>query len=138
MNCPRCRHELSEVTIRGTRVDVCDGGCGGIWFDNFELQRFDEPDEAADRLLAETRVDLTARVDLQAKLSCPGCPDTALLRRPFSKAAPVYIDACPACGGVWLDYGELFQIREAGEEVLQGAPDPQQRASDLLRRFLAG
>jgi Zn-finger nucleic acid-binding protein len=138
MDCPRCDRELSEVTIRGTRVDVCDGGCGGIWFDNFELQRFDEPDEAADRLLANTRVDLTVHVDLQAKLACPRCNDTALLRRPFSAATPVAIDECPGCGGIWLDYGELFQIRESEEDSQKGRPDAQERASDLLRRFLAG
>jgi Zn-finger nucleic acid-binding protein len=30
----------------------------------------------------------------------------------FSVQRSVAIDECPACGGVWLDAGELAQIRE--------------------------
>jgi len=29
-------------------VDVCQNGCGGIWFDNFELEKVDEKHETLD------------------------------------------------------------------------------------------
>ena len=31
-----------EKTIHDVTVDVCEGGCGGIWFDAFELKKFDD------------------------------------------------------------------------------------------------
>jgi Zn-finger nucleic acid-binding protein len=34
-----------------------------------------------------------------------------LKRRMFSPKVAVEIDECPACGGFWLDAGELQQIR---------------------------
>ena len=47
MECPACGKTLKEVTAKDIKVDVCDGGCGGIWFDQFELQKVDEPHESA-------------------------------------------------------------------------------------------
>ena len=40
MNCPACGNVLKEMTVSDISVDVCQGGCGGIWFDNFELKKF--------------------------------------------------------------------------------------------------
>jgi Zn-finger nucleic acid-binding protein len=34
-----------------------------------------------------------------------------MLRRWFSRKREVEIDECPACGGHWLDAGELAKIR---------------------------
>ncbi len=45
MNCPACKNTLEAITIENITLDVCQNGCGGIWFDNFELMKIDEPDE---------------------------------------------------------------------------------------------
>ena len=42
MKCPACKNPLLEKDAEGMTLDVCYGGCGGIWFDAFELQRVDE------------------------------------------------------------------------------------------------
>ena len=42
MKCPACGNELSQMVAGEITVDVCKGGCGGIWFDHFELQKVDE------------------------------------------------------------------------------------------------
>ncbi len=42
MKCPACGNALTEKTVDPITLDVCQGGCGGIWFDNFELQKVDE------------------------------------------------------------------------------------------------
>ena len=47
MKCPACYNELTPRRAGQITVDVCDGGCGGIWFDNFELKRVDAGDAAA-------------------------------------------------------------------------------------------
>ena len=41
MICAACQGELSPLLVRGVTVDVCRDGCAGIWFDNFELKKFD-------------------------------------------------------------------------------------------------
>jgi Zn-finger nucleic acid-binding protein len=92
-------------------VDVCQGGCGGIWFDAFELQKVDERKEAGANLLHITR-DERIQVDPDCKRECPRCPTIKLSRHFFSARRRVQVDECPNCGGYWLDYGELGQIRE--------------------------
>ena len=47
MQCPACYNQLSPFQVGNVTVDVCQGGCGGIWFDAFELQRVDDQAEAA-------------------------------------------------------------------------------------------
>ena len=42
MKCPACDRELTETQVGAVAVDICQGGCGGVWFDAFELQRVDE------------------------------------------------------------------------------------------------
>ena len=51
MKCPACCKELAEVQVGSWLVDVCQGGCGGIWFDAFVLQRMDKADEPGEPLL---------------------------------------------------------------------------------------
>lgn len=38
MCCPKCGMELLEIKFRGLVVDKCSG-CGGVWFDNGELEQ---------------------------------------------------------------------------------------------------
>jgi len=35
MECPACNRQLKEMEIGDIVVDVCENGCGGIWFDNY-------------------------------------------------------------------------------------------------------
>ncbi|MFB2922740.1 MULTISPECIES: zf-TFIIB domain-containing protein [Aerosakkonema] len=39
MKCPACENNLTEIVTEAITVDVCEGGCGGIWFDRFELSQ---------------------------------------------------------------------------------------------------
>ena len=45
MECPACHRVLRSRRIGEIVVDVCHDGCGGIWFDQGELSKFDEPSE---------------------------------------------------------------------------------------------
>ena len=59
MRCPVCANVLSRKTVGGITVDVCAGGCGGIWFDRYELMKVDESHESAGEelwMLASTTV----------------------------------------------------------------------------------
>ncbi|MDD5556228.1 MAG: zf-TFIIB domain-containing protein [bacterium] len=117
MICPACGSELREMKTESVVVDVCDGGCGGIWFDRFELQRVDEPHEAACPVLLASEGSPHVEVDHGRRRNCPRCPDTVMMRHFFSVKQQVEVDQCPGCGGYWLDPGELALIRsEYGSE----------------------
>ena len=80
MKCPACRNMLQEMTVGDVTVDACKGGCGGIWFDNFELKKFDEPHESAGELLLDIERDETIIVDHSKRLKCPKCDDVVMMR----------------------------------------------------------
>jgi len=111
MKCPACSNVLQEMTVGNVTVDVCKGGCGGIWFDNFELKKFDEPHEAAGELLLDIERDESILLDHTKRLKCPKCDDIVMMRHFFSVKKQVQVDECPGCAGFWLDAGELRKIR---------------------------
>ncbi len=111
MKCPACGNELTQKDIDGVQLDVCAGGCGGIWFDWFELQKFDEPHEHAGELL-EVAWDESVHTDHSEPFYCPRCEDVVMQRHYFSVKHEVEVDECPGCGGFWLDHGELEKIRD--------------------------
>lgn len=111
MECPACSNPLQQMTVSDVTVDVCKGGCGGIWFDNFEIKKFDEPHESAGQQLLNIERNKNVIVDHTKKLKCPKCDDVVVMRHFFSVKKQVEVDECPNCGGFWLDCGELGKIR---------------------------
>jgi hypothetical protein len=112
VHCPTCGRTLGQKTVGGLRVDVCEGGCGGIWFDQFELKKVDEPDESAGEALLDVERDPSLSVDLDARRTCPKCTDGVVMMRHYTSVKRrVTIDECPECAGIWLDAGELGAIR---------------------------
>jgi uncharacterized protein len=113
MNCPACDRELTSRTAGDVTVDVCAGGCGGIWFDHFELRKLDEQSETAGESLLAVPRDPTVHIDPTKRYRCPSDTDAVVLMRHFwSVKRAVTIDECPECGGVFLDAGELGRIRD--------------------------
>jgi len=112
MKCPACFHELTQAQAGSVTVDVCQGGCGGIWFDAFELQQVEEEGNAAAEPLLWIHRDQGVVVDPSRKRECPRCPGIKLHRHFFSARRRIEVDQCPNCGGYWLDAGELAQVLE--------------------------
>lgn len=113
MKCPTCNIELSPVTVEEIQLDVCKDGCGGIWFDRFELQKMDEPHEFTDENLIDIlAVETSAAFDQSQKRNCPKCEGIVMMKHFFSVRKEVQVDHCPKCAGYWLDDGELFKIRK--------------------------
>jgi len=110
MNCPACGNALTKTRAGAIAVDVCQQGCGGVWFDNHELKKVDEQHEAEGEELLEIEHG-TVSLDPDHRRKCPRCGDFALRQHFFSVARSVAIDECPGCAGIWLDAGELGQIR---------------------------
>jgi len=111
MKCPACGRDLAPKVIGDVTVDVCEGGCGGIWFDQHELQHFDSANEEAGLSLLNVDTDPAVVVDRGERRNCPKCTDHQIMMRHFySTKHEVEVDECPACGGYWLDAGELRSI----------------------------
>lgn len=130
MKCPACSDSLQTRQVGLVAVDVCDGGCGGIWFDNFELKQMDDPEEAVDKELLHVKRKADLVVDQQRRRVCPRCEGNVVMMRVFSSPTKeVEIDSCPSCGGTWLDAGELEKIRQessrkaATQRTLSGQVD---------------
>jgi uncharacterized protein len=116
MNCPKCIGKLEEHYIdKIYPVEVCFV-CHGVWFDKDELEGViadgnkalsDDVDMDSDYQVPEDIKDLLKGFsDKIAK--CPKCQDTTMKKESHYG---VMIDACPKCGGVWLDSGEILQVR---------------------------
>jgi Zn-finger nucleic acid-binding protein len=133
MNCPACDHGLTPVTAGGVTVDVCKGGCGGIWFDNFELAKISDPLNFDATALLQMDYAAHSQIDFERRRNCPKCPNIVMMRHFFSQRRQVQVDECPGCGGMWLDAGELAMIRkEITEEALYHAA-----GNDYLNKFAA-
>jgi Zn-finger nucleic acid-binding protein len=102
---------MTPVKAGAVAVDVCKGGCGGMWFDQLELKRLDEPLESAGQILLDIEVDPGVSVDRSERRQCPKCDDITLMRFFYSPRQQVEVDHCAGCGGHWLDLGELRGVR---------------------------
>jgi Zn-finger nucleic acid-binding protein len=110
MKCPACKSPLREKGAGGMTLDVCYGGCGGIWFDATELERVEA--RAATTLHTIWQAPVANVKKLAEARMCPRCAEQPLERKWFSDLQKVEIDQCPKCGGIWLDPGEFTRIYE--------------------------
>jgi Zn-finger nucleic acid-binding protein len=136
MRCPACFNELSQLKVGELVVDVCQGGCGGIWFDAFELQKVDEENESLGEPLLHIRRKERLIVDQSRKRECPRCTGVKLHRHFFSAKRRVEVDQCPNCGGYWLDAGELALVRAEKAQAATAQQAGQSSVSKDVIRYL--
>jgi Zn-finger nucleic acid-binding protein len=110
MICPICKNDLIEMTVGTVTIDACDGGCGGVWLDNFELNKILADANAAHQVAARVKPKPEGFFDYTQRHTCPRCTDVVLHRHFFSPKKQVEIDLCPNCNGRWLDAHELQRI----------------------------
>jgi len=122
--------------VEGTTVDVCQGGCGGIWFDAHEMQQINEPFAFSANALLNIQKMPGITLVQRGKRSCPRCKDLFLMRHYFSRKKKVEIDDCPGCGGIWLDAGELALIRDELPPVEDRKEEIRQRNIRLVYQYI--
>lgn len=122
--CSACGSVLLQMACDDLVLDVCQDGCGGIWFDNFEVRQATESISAIeeDWLLRATTTS-PVHVDPSPKRPCPKCDGTRMLRHQFSDSCHIEIDECPRCGGIWLDAGEFEQIQASLAQQEESTPN---------------
>ena len=121
MKCPACKNPLFEKKAGNMTLELCYGGCGGIWFDAAELERISATAAAATTLHTIWRIP-RSNVQITEPRLCPRCPEQVLDRKWFSDLEKVEIDQCPKCGGVWLDAEEFSRIYEEVKATRETSP----------------
>ncbi len=111
MQCPACGSAMIEVPVGEVKIDACRDGCGGLWFDAWELRTVDEPAEKAGESLVAMPRNPQLQVDRAKRLECPRHPGIVMMRHFWSVKRRVLVDECPQCRGIFLDPGELEGIR---------------------------
>ena len=111
--CHRCWVEMDkeEIDVFGPNIiiDVCPK-CEGMWLDKNELNKL-----LKDRKLSNY---LTKHIGTKSRspMVCPKCGMTM----DIEKADDIEVDVCLSCGGVWLDKGELEELKEKSAQGYEG------------------
>ena len=109
MECPKCHGAMESVEF-GTDVEIkrCSG-CAGLYCERQTLQRM--PDEwLADTVLDNGSAAEGARHNEIRDIPCPGC-GTTMDRVQDQEQSHIILDVCSACEGVFLDAGELTDMK---------------------------
>ncbi len=114
--CPACGGKMTKIYMEGQsmNVDICLEGCGGILFDNRELEKCDEAHENATEILEAIQNKTFNLVDEAASRECPVCG--AVMMKMGAASGQVQLDNCAFCGAKFLDNGELQRIRNNEED----------------------
>ena len=110
MVCPRCGRDMRAQSFGTVEVDVCVSRCGGTWFDAKELGKLDEPEEGIGEAL-DAALARPAGERRTSPLRCTKC-DAAMRAHGYQHVPGALVDECYACGGFFLDAGELRAIRD--------------------------
>ncbi|GGF70083.1 TFIIB-type zinc ribbon-containing protein [Alteromonas lipolytica] len=111
MQCPRTATPLTKVNVGKVAVYVSEK-TGGVFLTNQTLALFESGEEARGQALARHLSQFHHPLpSIDARVNCPTCSETVMLRRYYSPLHVVEIDECPGCGGIWLDTGELKKLQ---------------------------
>ncbi len=118
MKCPRTGSYLTSVKVGGIAVQISEK-CGGVFFDNLELEKFKNGTELRGNALVKHLKQFSLKLpNEKQRINCPKCAGTVMMRRFYSPLKIIETDECPSCAGIWLDTGELKKIQD---NALSGA-----------------
>ena len=129
IDCPRCwvEAERYEVDVFGPNIEIDEcPRCRGIWLDPGELNKL-----LRDRKMTKY---LTEEIGTQSKskLVCPRCGGLM----DIEKADDIEVDVCLSCRGVWLDAGELEDLKAKSADGFQGnqLEKAEERYEEMVKR----
>jgi Zn-finger nucleic acid-binding protein len=115
MICPNDGTEMKQVKAEShygqtVVLDQCPG-CGGIWFDHFELYKAKQGEADKIELLNADGLRTSTSIENQ-ELICP--KDRVKLVRFKDVLFPkdIVIARCPVCNGFWLNRGEFTRYQQ--------------------------
>jgi Zn-finger nucleic acid-binding protein len=127
IECPHCfvKANRGEVEVFGPNIfiDICPK-CGGIWLDHGELNKLLKDKKLSDYLTKDIGT------QSKSKLICPRCGGLMDVEH----ADDVEVDVCLNCNGVWLDSGELQELKSVSESGFKG--DDQDKAEERYEEMV--
>ena len=134
--CPACSGTMVEIDLGSCGVEFCREGCGGLWFDDTELERLDHRGKGLGPKLAEVlAVKRAAAPEESAPRCCPRCQCELIEERHHLRRA-VVLDVCEQCLGVFLDGGELAALRGRADTSSELRHKRMKRRSKHLKKQL--
>ena len=127
--CPACGSEMQKVFIsdKAINIDICSNGCGGIFFDNKEIQEFSGVNDDIGEIKKLIENKNFMPVDETKTRICPAC-NTPMAK---TNAIRVQIDTCYKCGAIFLDNGEFEQVRTKFKKRKKVTPVNLNQNSDI-------
>jgi Zn-finger nucleic acid-binding protein len=99
---------MTPVEFEGVTVDRCTS-CGGLWFDALEHTNLKRKEGSESLDTGDPDVGRTH--DAKAVVLCP--VDGQRMVRMVDVTQPhIWLESCPACGGVFFDAGEFRDFKE--------------------------
>ncbi len=127
IECPKCFVETNrkEIDVLGPNIyiDECPK-CDGLWLDAGELDKLLRDKKIADYLTKDIGT------QSKSKLICPRCGGLM----DIEAADEVEVDVCLTCNGVWLDAGELEDLKEKSKNGFEG--DELEKAEEQYEEML--
>jgi len=116
MQCPACGNELLPEMINNTTFHICDGGCGGVWFERQELENWNENPTYNEIHLNIKKEDCPS-LNQSRRYTCPSCENIIMRRRYLDTIEDVMTDECSSCGGFWLNGDDLEEMHSQMDTV---------------------
>lgn len=118
---------MDQLEKSGIIIDSCSA-CHGFWLDPGELERMIARRASGHPGTAELAASLAhlrdnaPEVREGALYDCPRCAEQRLGKLAYQRGdQTVVADKCPACGGLWLDSGEMGLLFALVEEDRQSS-----------------
>ena len=112
-HCPDCDVIMTQLSFLDVLVDTCPQ-CAGIFFDEGEVSqiRARGGEKAFDDLdsIVQPAPDYVPHEGSKFR-RCPNC-QSSMHRYRYMYASPIFLDSCESCGGVFIEDGELKQMRD--------------------------
>jgi Zn-finger nucleic acid-binding protein len=118
--------DKKEIDVFGPNItiDVCPK-CNGIWLDKGELNKILKDKKLSNYLTKHIGTKSTS------PMVCPRCGMTMDIER----AEDIEVDVCLSCGGVWLDEGELEDLKEKTEAGYELDTDAKEKELEEEKRY---
>jgi Zn-finger nucleic acid-binding protein len=139
MLCPNEKAGMHQVAVpshysQQIIIDQCEG-CGGIWFDAFELFKVKLGEAQGIESLDSDRLRTPSNID-SPKLLCPRDRTTLVQYKDPNFPRELILTRCPKCQGFWLNRGEFTAYQETRQEMMrpkEKTPEDQKLGEDVKR-----
>jgi Zn-finger nucleic acid-binding protein len=113
LQCPRCIKRMHKQKSSRAVIDHCDE-CDGNFFDEGEMLALLGKSADPEVWARSNR----KRTPSASDITCPRCHARMHLHPLGQDDVEVDIDFCIACGGIWLDGGEVEAVMKLGAREL--------------------